>query len=44
MRRGIKPDGYNNKYIPPEAPVQRRHRLGIEERIDLNGKEITPIK
>ena len=43
MRRGIKPDGYNNKYTPPEAPVKRRYRLGIEERIDLNGKEITPL-
>lgn len=43
MRRGIRPDAYNNQYIPPKPYVTRRYRVGIEGRIDYIGEEITPL-
>lgn len=41
MRRGIRPDAYNNQYQSPEPFVPRHLRLGLQERIDYTGKAIT---
>lgn len=43
MRMLIRPDAYNNRYEMPEAFVPRHLRLGIEERVDRRGQEITPL-
>lgn len=43
MRRGVRPDAYNNKYISPEPFVPRSLRFTVEERIDYLGQELTPL-
>ena len=32
MRRGIRPDPYNNQYVMPKPFVPRHLRIGIDER------------
>jgi len=43
MRRGIREEQYNNRYTNVEPLIPRYLRLGVEGRIDRNGKEITPL-
>lgn len=43
MRRGIRPDPYNNKYVQPKPFVPRSQRYTIEERVDYEGNVITPL-
>lgn len=43
MRRGVRPDPYNNKYVQPKPFVPRSLRYTIEERIDYLGNVITPL-
>ncbi|WP_407407062.1 hydantoinase/oxoprolinase family protein [Peribacillus sp.] len=43
IRRGIRPDAYNNKYDLPTPFVSRDLRVGIEGRLDYSGSEITPL-
>lgn len=43
MRRGIREEQYNNRYTNVEPLIPRYLRLGVEGRIDRDGKEITPL-
>ena len=43
MRRGIREERYNNKYMAPEPVVPRWLRLPVRERIDYSGKEVMPL-
>ncbi len=43
MRRGIRPDPYNNKYVQPKPFVRRSLRYPVEERVDYLGNMITPV-
>ena len=43
MRRGLRPDAYNNQFVQPEPFVKRRFRKGIKGRIDVQGEEIEPL-
>jgi N-methylhydantoinase A len=43
MRRGIREEQYNNRFENVEPLVERFLRLPIEERLDYNGKVITPL-
>ena len=43
MRRGIREEQYNNRYTNVVPLVPRRRRVGVEGRIDRDGKEITPL-
>ena len=43
MRRGIREEQYNNRYTNVEPLVPRYLRIGVEERLDRNGREITPL-
>lgn len=43
MRRGVRPDPYNNKYVQPKPFVPRSLRYTIEERMDYLGNLITPL-
>ncbi|MBI5248812.1 MAG: hydantoinase/oxoprolinase family protein [Desulfomonile tiedjei] len=43
MRRGIREELYNNRYLPPRPIVPRYLRIPVEERIDFSGKEIRPL-
>lgn len=43
MRQGLRPDAYNNQYISPKPFVPRHLRIGIEERMDYTGQEVTPL-
>lgn len=43
MRQGLRPDAYNNQYISPKPFVPRHLRIGIRERIDYTGREVTPL-
>jgi len=40
MRRGIREELYNNRYLPPPPLVPRNLRVPVEERIDHAGREI----
>ena len=42
MRRGIRPDPYNNQYVSPKPFVPRHLRLGIEDE-NSKGEEIKPL-
>jgi len=44
MRRGIREELYNNRYLPPLPIVPRYLRIPIEERIDFTGKVVRNIK
>jgi N-methylhydantoinase A len=43
MRQGLRPDAYNNQYISPKPFVPRNLRIGIEERMDYRGEEVTSL-
>ena len=43
MRRGIREELYNNRYLPPPPIVPRYLRIPIEERIDFTGKVVRNI-
>jgi len=43
MRRGIREELYNNRYLPPPPIVPRYLRIPVEERIDFTGKTVTPL-
>jgi N-methylhydantoinase A len=44
MRRGIREELYNNKYLPPPPVVPRYLRIPVEERVDFTGKVVQDIK
>ena len=43
MRRGVREKLYDNKYSPPEPLVPRYLRIGVTERVDVNGAVITRL-
>jgi len=43
MRRGIREELYNNKYLPPPPIVPRYLRIPVEERVDYAGKVLKAI-
>lgn len=43
MRRGIREELYNNRYLAPSPIVPRYLRIPVEERIDYAGRMITPL-
>lgn len=43
MRRGIREEQYNNRYTNVQPLVPRYLRIGVEGRLDRNGREITPL-
>lgn len=43
MRRGVRPDPYNNKYVQPKPFVPRSLRYTLEERVDYEGNVITQL-
>jgi len=43
MRRGIREELYNNKYLPPDPIVPRHLRLPVTERVDYAGNLVTQI-
>ncbi len=43
MRRGIREEQYNNRYTNVEPLVERYLRIGVEGRLDRNGKEVAPL-
>ena len=43
MRRGIREEQYNNRYVNVKPLVPRARRLGIRGRIDRDGDEIEPL-
>lgn len=43
MRRGVRPDPYDNTYRPPAPLVPRYLRVGVDERIDVTGTVIRPL-
>lgn len=44
MRKGIRKRLYDNKTDPPVPLVPRRLRIGVEERVDCEGRIVTPLK
>ncbi len=43
MRRGLRDRQYDSRYNPPPPLVKRRHIFTVEERIDCEGNEVTPL-
>ena len=43
MRRGIREELYNNKYLPPPPIVPRYLRIPVEERVDFTGKVVRDV-
>ncbi len=43
MRRGIREEQYNNRYTNVTPLVPRYLRVGVEGRLDRNGREVTPL-
>jgi N-methylhydantoinase A len=43
MRRGIREELYNNKYLPPPPLIPRYLRFPVEERVDSSGKMVQEI-
>ena len=43
MRRGIREEQYNNRYTNVEPLVPRYLRIGVEGRLDRNGREVIPL-
>jgi N-methylhydantoinase A len=43
MRRGIREELYNNRYLPPDPIVPRYLRYPVLERIDYAGNLVTPM-
>ena len=44
MRRGIREETYNNRYLPPSPLVPRYLRVPVTERIDCDGEISTRIE
>ena len=44
MRRGIREELYNNKYLPPPPIVSRYLRIPVEERVGGKGEVLTPLR
>ncbi len=44
MRRGIREEQYNNRYMNVEPLVPRHLRYPVEERLDYKGDIVTPLK
>lgn len=43
MRRGIREELYNNRYLPPRPIVPRFLRIPVEERTDFAGETVRPL-
>ena len=43
MRRGIREELYNNRYLPPDPIVPRHLRIPVQERVDHTGKILKDI-
>ncbi len=43
LRNGLREAPYDNRLQPPEPLVPRRLRLGVRERTDYKGDEVTPL-
>ena len=43
LRNGLREAPYDNRLQPPEPLVPRRLRLGVRERTDYQGDEVTPL-
>ncbi len=43
MRRGYREKLYDNKLTPPKPLVPRDRRLGVRERINIDGEVVTPL-
>ncbi|MBI2962011.1 MAG: hydantoinase/oxoprolinase family protein [Betaproteobacteria bacterium] len=43
MRRGYRPERYNNRYQHPAPLVRRRLRRTVRERLDPTGRELEPV-
>jgi N-methylhydantoinase A len=43
MRRGIREERYNNHYQNVKPIVPRQHRYTVDERIDAEGRSLTPL-
>ena len=43
MRRGYRPERYNNKWQQPKPLVRRRLRRTVQERLDYLGNELDPV-
>jgi N-methylhydantoinase A len=43
MREGLKDERYNLRLPPPEPLVPRDRRLGVRERVKVNGAVLTPL-
>ena len=43
MRRGYREKVYDNTLTPPAPLVPRNLRLGVEERVNIDGEEIVPL-
>ncbi|RLG35138.1 hydantoinase/oxoprolinase family protein [Methanosarcinales archaeon] len=43
MRRGIREELYNNRYLPPPPIVPRYLRIPVEERVDFAGKVVKEV-
>lgn len=43
MRRGIREELYNNRYLPPDPIAPRHLRLPVQERVDHTGKILEDI-
>ena len=43
MRRGIREELYDNRYLPPKPVVARDLRMAVDERIDQLGNEVKPL-
>jgi N-methylhydantoinase A len=44
LRDGYKPDRYNLRIEPPAPLIERHLRLGIRERVDREGRVVTPLQ
>ena len=43
MRRGLRSRQYDSRYAPPEPFIKRRDVYTVEERVDCEGKVLTPL-
>jgi len=43
MRRGIREEQYNNRYVNVKPLVPRARRIGVPGRIDRDGRELQPL-
>ncbi|MBK6402982.1 MAG: hydantoinase/oxoprolinase family protein [Rhodocyclaceae bacterium] len=43
MRRGVREEQYNNRYVNVRPLVPRERRVSVSGRIDRDGRELTPV-